>query len=109
MGCDWDGYENTGYMGKENLVRIREPGRAQGIWGVRTDQELRELYIDLELLADIKNKRLEWVGHVARRYQWRIDKGAFEDKPERSRRTGKPRLRRLENVKMDLREMWFRR
>jgi hypothetical protein len=26
----------------------------QGIWRVRTDQELRELYKDLDIVADIK-------------------------------------------------------
>jgi hypothetical protein len=27
---------------------------------------LREPYKDLDIVADIKNKRLEWIGHVVR-------------------------------------------
>ena len=36
------------------------------MWRKRTDQQLRELYRDLDLVADIKKKRLEWIGHVVR-------------------------------------------
>jgi len=43
----------------------------QGIWIARTNQELRELYKDLDTAADIKKKRLEWIGHVVRMYQGR--------------------------------------
>ena len=38
----------------------------QGIWRIRTNQELRELYKDLDIIADINKKRLEWIGHVVR-------------------------------------------
>jgi hypothetical protein len=31
----------------------------QGIWRIRMNQELRELYKDLVIVADIKEKRLE--------------------------------------------------
>jgi hypothetical protein len=39
--------------------------------GIRINQELRELYKDLDILADIKKKRLEWIGHVVRMDQGR--------------------------------------
>jgi hypothetical protein len=70
---------------------------------------MRELYKDLDIASDIKKKRLERVGHVARREQGRTDKKAFESKPERSERKEKPKLKWLTNVKKDLREMMFRR
>jgi hypothetical protein len=40
----------------------------QGVWKVRTNQELGESYkeLDIRVLAGIKKKRLEWVGHVVR-------------------------------------------
>ena len=58
----------------------------QGIWKIRTNQELRELHKDLDTVANIKKKRLEWVGHVVRMDQGRIVKKIFESKPEGSRR-----------------------
>jgi len=36
----------------------------QGIWRIRTDQEMREPYKDLDIVAGIRKKRLEWIGHV---------------------------------------------
>ena len=35
----------------------------EGIWRIRTNQELRELYKKL-YIADIKEKGLEWIGRV---------------------------------------------
>jgi hypothetical protein len=56
---------------------------------------LRELYKDLDTVADIKKKRLEWTGHVERMDHRRTVKKVFESKPkpEGSRRAGRPRLR----------------
>ena len=81
----------------------------QGIWRIRTNQELRELYKDLDIVADIKKKRLEWIGHVVRMDQGRTVKKIFESKPEGSRRRGRPRLRWLEDVEKDLWEMKVKR
>jgi hypothetical protein len=38
----------------------------QGIWRIRTNQDLRELHKDLDTVANIKKKRLEWIGHQRR-------------------------------------------
>jgi hypothetical protein len=38
----------------------------QGVWKIRTNQELGEPHKVLDILAGIKKKRLEWVGHVVR-------------------------------------------
>ena len=53
----------------------------------------------------IKEKRLEWTGHVVRMNHGRKIKKIFESKPEGSRRRGRPRLRWLEGVERDVREM----
>ena len=73
----------------------------QEIWKIITNQEWRELYKNLYIVADIKRKRLEWIGHVVRMDQGRTDKKIFESKPEGSRRRGRPRLRWLEDVEKD--------
>ena len=58
----------------------------QGIRRVRTNQELRELYKDREIVADIKKKRLEWRGHVVRMDHERTYNKIFKSKLEGRRR-----------------------
>ena len=84
------------------LRRIHGPVVEQGMWRIRSNQELTELYKDLDVVADIKKKRLEWIGHVVKMDQRRIVKKRCESKPQGSRRTGRPRLRWLEDVEKDL-------
>ena len=91
------------------LRRIHGTVLQQGIWRKISNQELRELYKDLNIVADIKKKRVEWNGHVVRMDQRKTVKKIFESKPQGSRRTGRPRLRWLEDVQKYLREMKFKR
>jgi hypothetical protein len=42
-----------------------------GIWRTGSNQELREMYRDLDTVADIKMRSLEWIGHVVRMDQGR--------------------------------------
>ena len=50
----------------------------QGIWRIRTYRKLRELCEDVDLVADIKGKTLEWVGHLVRVDQGRKVKKIFD-------------------------------
>ena len=54
----------------------------KNIWTIKTNQELRELYKDLDKVADIKKKRLELIGHVVRTDWGRTIRNLFETKPE---------------------------
>jgi hypothetical protein len=45
--CTWE---------RKILRRIHEPVVEQGIWRVRTDQELREIYKYLDIVANIERK-----------------------------------------------------
>jgi len=56
------------------------------MWRIRTNQELRELYKDLDRVAYIKKETLEWFGHVIRINKGRTVKKIFESKLEGSRR-----------------------
>jgi len=64
------------------MLRIQGPVVEQGIWRIRTNQELRELYKDLDTVAHSNKKRLDWIGHVVRMNQGRTVKKIFESKPE---------------------------
>ena len=63
----------------------------QGIWRIRTNQELRELYKDIDIVAGIKKKKLEWIGHAVRIDQGRTVKEVSESKREGSIKMGRPR------------------
>jgi hypothetical protein len=52
----------------------------QGICRTETNQELREPHKELDLVADVKNKRLEWKGHLARMHLGRVVKKISESK-----------------------------
>jgi hypothetical protein len=93
---------------ERKISRIHGPVGEQGIWRV-SHQELRELYKDLYTVADIKKKRLEWIGHVVGMDQGRTVKKIFESKPERSRRRGRTTLRWLQAVRKDTWETKFKR
>ena len=46
-------------MGQESVKKIYAPVAGQGMWRVRTNQELREPYTDLDTVTDFKK---EWNG-----------------------------------------------
>jgi hypothetical protein len=46
------------------LRRIYGPAVEQGMWRIRSNQELQELYKYLDIATDIKKRRLEWMGYV---------------------------------------------
>jgi hypothetical protein len=77
----------------------------QGIWRIRTNQEWVELHKVVHKVADIKRERLEWTGPLFRMDQRTTVKKIFESKPEGSRRSGRPRLRWLEEVEKGVREV----
>jgi len=39
----------------------------KGMWIVRTNREFERIYRHLDIVADSKNKRLEWMGYIIRR------------------------------------------
>ena len=51
---------------RKMLRRIEGPEVEQGIWRIRTNQELRELCKDLDTVADIKKAGQEMTGHLVR-------------------------------------------
>jgi hypothetical protein len=90
------------------ILRIYGPMVEQGMWRI-TNQEVRELCKYLNVVTDIKKKKLEWIEHVVRMDQGRTVTQIFESKPEESRRRGSPRLRWLEDEEKNLWETKVRR
>jgi hypothetical protein len=53
----------------------------------------------------IKSRRMRWAGHAARMGDKRNANRILVGKPEGKIRQGRPRLRRVNNIKIDLREI----
>jgi hypothetical protein len=87
------------------LRRIFGPKRDEVTvgWGKLHNEELHNLFFSPSIIRMSKSRRIRWAGHVARmvkRNAYRILVGM----PEGKRPLGRPR-RRLDNIKMDLREI----
>jgi hypothetical protein len=107
-------------LGEENIKEyiVYGPVVEQGIWRIRNNQELRELCKDLDIAADIKSNRLEWLGHLVRMDYGRVVKISVSElerrrkrrrrKRRRRIRSERPSLRLLEDVEKDLREIKFK-
>jgi hypothetical protein len=89
------------------LGKMYGPEAEEGVWRIRRNEELRELCKAPDLVADIKVKRLKWLGHVIRMDQELLK--IFESKPEGRRNVGRPRLRWQDDVENDLRVMRVKR
>jgi hypothetical protein len=82
------------------------PGTEQGIWRIRTNKELQELYIIPYLAADIIRRSSEWLGHVIGIDQTMVN----TRKKEKGKRTAyKHRLRWPEDAKNDLQGLIVKR
>jgi hypothetical protein len=56
------------------LRKVYGPVTEQWVSRIRRNEELRELDKAPDLVADIKSKQLEWLGHVIRMNQRRVVK-----------------------------------
>jgi hypothetical protein len=54
---------------RRTILQVYGTVTEQGLWRIKINQELRELYNTSDLVADSKRRRLEWLGHVIGMYQ----------------------------------------
>jgi hypothetical protein len=87
------------------LRRIFEQKRDEvtGGWRKLHEEELHNLYSSPSIIIMIKSRKMKWACSTngSKRNAYRILVG----KPERKRPLGRPRCRRVDNIKMDLREI----
>jgi hypothetical protein len=101
--------------GKEHRLRVFEnrvlrrifgPKREEdGSWRKLHNDELHSVYSSYNIVRVIKSRRMRWAGHVARMGEGRDVYRVLIGKPEGKRPLGRPRRRREDNLKMDLREI----
>jgi len=87
------------------LRKITGPICVGGYWRSRTNEEVRQLFGELDIVTEIKKGRLRWLGHVERTSEERVVKTLYQNIPEGSRSVGRPRLRWMDTVREDLRRM----
>jgi hypothetical protein len=68
------------------------------------NEELHDLYSSPTIIRIIK-LRMRWVGHVGRMGEKRHTYRLLVGKPEGKRPLGRPRRRRVDNIRMDLGEL----
>lgn len=73
-------------------------------WRIRYNNELYELYNEINLETYVKLTRLRWLGHVVRMDNNRRVKMIHNGMPEGTRTRGRPRQRWMDNVMTDVRE-----
>ena len=69
------------------------------------NEELNDLYTLPNIMRVIKSRRMRWTGHVARMGEEREVYRVLVGKSEGRRPLGRPRRRRVDNIRMDLQEV----
>ncbi|KAG8239415.1 hypothetical protein J437_LFUL012751 [Ladona fulva] len=87
------------------LRRIYGPVNSEGIWRIRWNHEISELYKEPKISTHIKLMRLWWAGHVQRMPETRVARKVFLESVGGKRPVGKPRARWEDNVSKDTRDL----
>jgi hypothetical protein len=87
------------------VLRVFGPKREEdGSWRKLHNYELHSLCSSWNIVRVIKSRRMRWAGHVARMGEGRDAYRVLVGRPEGKRPLGRPRSRRENNIKVDLRE-----
>jgi hypothetical protein len=92
------------------LRRIVGPKRDEmtGEWRKLHNEELHNLYSSPDIIRQVKSRRMRWAGHVSRMGEERKVYRVLVGKPEGERPLGRPRRRREDGIRMDLKEIGLR-
>jgi len=85
------------------LCRIFGGALENSVWRIRTNRELTELFDSTKVLEELRARRLQWLGHVARMPSTRDAARAWEIQHRGSQPLGRPRCRWADKSKEDLR------
>jgi hypothetical protein len=95
----------------KNRLRVWERKALRKIFGavceqgerhIRTTDEVLKLYGELKLVAEVKKRRLQYLGHVVRVEEVRVPKKILDQHPGDRRKPGRPRKRWLDDVTKDM-------
>jgi hypothetical protein len=89
--------------------KIHGPIKDQYGWRIRTNDEMQIMYRKSNIVATIKVRRLELVGHLVRLSDDRTVKKVFLGKPDGRKKPGRPKLRWVDCTENDLKAMGVKR
>ena len=78
------------------------PRNENGIWRIKTNQELEELIKRRNIMNFIRAQRLSWLGHIERMQDTRIVKAVYSWKPISRRPIGRPKTRWVDDTRKDI-------
>ena len=81
--------------------RIRKQGRE---WRIRNNEDIENIIRKKDIVSFVKARRTSWVGHVES-MDSRMPKRVMREKIYTRRKRGRPKVRWLDDVQEDLREM----
>jgi transcription termination factor 2 len=84
------------------LRRIFGPTIENGIWRIKTNQELDKMIKQKNIIIFITAQRLGWLGHIERMQETRMVKAIYCWEPISRRSTGRPKPRWEDDVRKDI-------
>jgi transcription termination factor 2 len=84
------------------LRKIFGPTNENGIWRIKTNQELNKIIKHKNIIIFIRAQRLGWLGHIERMQETRMVKAIYCWKPISRRPTGRPKPRWEDDVRKDI-------
>jgi hypothetical protein len=87
------------------LRKIFGPTNENGIWGIKTNQELDKIIKHKNIINFIRAQRLGWLGHIERMQETRMIKAIYSWKPISRRPIGRPKIRWEDDVKKDIQKL----
>jgi hypothetical protein len=91
------------------LWKIYGPKCEKGVWRIRTNLELQNVYWSPDVVTEIKVRRLEWLGHIIGMDGACMAEKVFVSKPVGRRDIGRPKFRWLDDVEDDIKALRTRR
>jgi hypothetical protein len=90
---------------KKILRKIFGPNNENGIWRIKTNQELDEIIKHKNIINFIRAQRLSWLGHIERMQGTRMVKAIYSWKHMSRRPTGRPKTRWMDDVRKDIHKL----
>jgi hypothetical protein len=87
------------------IRRIYGPVKQQREWRIRNNEESDNIIRKKDIVRFVKARRISWTGHVERMEDSRMPKREMTEKIYTRRKRGRPKVRWLDDVQEDLREM----
>ena len=87
------------------LRRIYGPTNENGIWQIKTNQELHKIIKHKNIMNFIRAQSLGWLGHIKRMQETRMVKAIYSWKPISRGPIGRPKIRWEGDVRKDIQKL----